>query len=151
MKLRLPRSPFMTLLPCVGIVALGTLTALADPEERTGSDAPHHERNLAKNEKKSALPLSEVNVPAFSGTQKPVKKATAAKADTTARAKSKDKKKAAQQAKQNAKPETTPATTAPERPRYDAQDDDFLGSDAPHQERSSDPNKRAARLFILER
>ena len=137
------RSPLVTLLPCIGIVALGALTAMAEPEERTGSDAPHHERNLAKNDKKSALPLSEVAVP--------VKKATAVKADSATHAKAKDKKKAERQAKEKSKPETTPADTLQERPRYDAQPDDFLGSDAPHQERSSDPNKRAARLFILER
>lgn len=145
------RSPFITLLPCVGIVALGALTAMAEPEERTGSDAPHQERNLAKNEKKTALPISEVTVPAFSGTQKPVKKATAVKGESTTHAKTKDKKKAERQAKEKPKPETAPAATMEERPRYDAQPDDFLGSDAPHQERGSDPNKRAARLFILER
>lgn len=149
MKLRPARSKLAVLLPCVGLVAFGALTAGADPEERTGADAPHHERNEAKNERKSALPLSEINVPAFA--DKPVRKATAVKTSSTSR-KSKDKKKAEQQAKAKPKTETTPADVADERPRYDYSPAvDRVGGDAPHQERSSDPNKRGARLFILER
>lgn len=139
------------LLPCVGSVALGALTAVAEPGDRTGADAPHQERNLAKNEKKSALPLSEVAVPEFSDSQKPVRKATAVKTDSTSR-KAKDKKKAERQAK--AKPKTEAVTTevVEERPRNDyPQVEDRVGSDAPHQERSSDPGRRSGHLIILER
>ena len=141
------RSKFTVLLPCLGIVALGAMTAAAEPLERTGSDAPDHERNLAKNEKKSALSLSEVTVP---DSQKPVRKATAVKSGAATR-KSKDKKKAEQQAKEKPKTESVVADTVQERPRYDTQYEDRVGNDAPHQERASDPNRRGARLFILER
>ncbi|MBE7159142.1 MAG: hypothetical protein INR62_12055 [Rhodospirillales bacterium] len=134
----------------MGIVAFGALTAMADPEERTGADAPHYERNQAKNEKKTALPLTAVNVPEFADTQKPVRKATAVKSDATAR-KSKDKKKAERQAKEKPKTESVVADTVPDRPRYDAQIEDRVGSDAPHQERNSDPSRRGAHLIILER
>ena len=140
---------FAVLLPCVGVVALGTLTAIADPAERVGEDAPHEERNQAKNERKTALPLTELNVPAFA--DKPVRKAKAVKTTVSDR-KSKDKKKAEQQAaKVKAKPETTTVTsTVDDRPRYD-EVEDRVGGDAPHQERSSDPSKRSGHLIILER
>ncbi len=151
MKFCAIRSKFTVLLPCVGLVALGALTAAADPIERTGSDAPHQERNEAKNERKTAVALSEVNVPAFA--DKPVRKAKAVETTSAARGKAKDKKKAEQQqAKAKPKTETTPASVVDERPHYDySPADDRVGGDAPHQERGSDPNKRGARLFILER
>ena len=148
MKLRLFSPKFAVTLSCVSIAAFVTLTASADPEERTGSDAPHHERNLAKNERKTALPLSEVTVPAFA--DKPVRKATAVKTTSSER-KSKDKKKAEQQAaKAKAKTENAVTSTVDDRPRYDDVED-RVGSDAPHQERATDSSKHGARLFILER
>ena len=107
MKLRTVRSAFTVLLPCVGVVAFGALTVLADPPvERVGEDAPHQERNQAKNERKTALPLTELNVPKFADTQKPVRKATAVDAtssSTDSRSKAKAKKKAEQQQAQAAK------------------------------------------------
>ena len=154
MKFRTVRSVFASLLPCFGVVALGALTATADPVERVGEDAPHQERNQAKNERKTALPVSELNVPAFA--DKPVKKATAVKtasvSSSDSHSKAKDKKKAKQQqaAKAKAEAETTVTTTVEYRPRY-YYVEDRVGSDAPHQERASDPSKRGARLFILER
>jgi hypothetical protein len=151
MKLSPTRSKLSVVLPCLGIAVFGALTVLADPPERTGADAPHHERNEAKNEKKSALPLSDVNVPAFSDSQKPVRRATAVTTSSTSQGKAKDRRKVAQQAKEKPKTEAIVAETKPDRSRNEAQVDDIVGSDAPHQERSSDPNKRAARLFIWER
>lgn len=142
------RSKFTVLLPCVGVVALGAMTVFADPPERVGSDAPHQERNEAKNERKTALPFSEVTVP--QATQKPVRKATAVKTDTSTR-KSKDKKKADRQAKEKQKTEAAVVDTVQDRSQYyDPDTDDRVGSGAPHQERGSS-DKRGARLFILER
>ena len=86
-------------------------------------------------------------MPAFA--DKPVRKATAVKTSSASR-KAKGKK-ADQQAKAKPKVEVAPAEVLEERPRYDAQIEDRVGGDAPHQERNSDPNKRGARLFILER
>lgn len=103
------------LLSCVGMVALGALTSSADPVERTGSDAPHQERNEAKNEKKTALALSEVEVPVVAG--KPVRKATAVvKEDSTSRSKAKDtkdKKRADRLAKEKEKPNRQPRPPMP--------------------------------------
>lgn len=150
MKFRMARSNFTALLPCVGIVAFSAMTVFADPPERVGSDAPHQERNEAKNEKKTALSLSEVTVPESFDKQKPVRKATAVKAETATR-KSKDKKKAERQAKEKTKTEATVVDTVQDRSNYyDPDADDRVGSGAPHQERGSS-DRRGARLFILER
>ncbi len=96
-----------------------------------------------------------MNVPKFADTQKPVRKATAVKTTSSSsdsRGKAKNKKKADQQqaAKAETKTETTVTSTVDDRPRYDDVED-RVGSDAPHQERATDSNKHAARLFILER
>ncbi len=132
----------------------------ADGPDRVGADAPHQERNAPANADKFRLPGSQV--PVVSVTQSPndgetdikIRKSTAGAAPAKTSRRSRARKanaKVAAQAKTETKQTDAAAAAKPKEVSAPDIDDQRVGNSAPHQERSSDPNAHAARLFIWDR
>ena len=131
---------------------------LADDRARVGDDAPHQERNSAANADR--FRLSGPQVPVVSVAQSPdegttdikIRKSTAGTAPSKT-ARTRKTKKATGKVVAQTKTETKPAPAVQPAKRVPASDFDNqpVGENAPHQERSSDVNARGARLLIWER